>query len=449
MSFRIRRSSRRAFLGGGAVLVGLPFLESALPREVRAAAATAPVRLVYIFLPNGLDMATFRPTVAGANYPTPPMLAPLEALKADFSVITGLENVAARPDNLGDHASGTSSFITCAHANKSETDIRLGVSADQVAAQAFGSQTRLPSLQIGIDGGGGTGNCETGYSCTYARNISWADATTPLPKIVDPKQVFDRIFAGFNPDETDAEAEKRRLYNKSVLDQVKGDATSLSAKLAYTDRQKLEQYLTGLRELEGRLVTTGPAVSCTPGTAPPAARGLAYDVHVRHMMDLMVLALSCDATRVISFMCGNALSNKTHPFLGITAGHHDISHHSGDVAKIAQLAQIGLWEMEQIAYFLQKLKDVPDGAQGQNLLYNSAVYVSSDISDGNRHNHDDLPVVLGGHAGGRLNPGRFISYPNTRNQPKEKMANLLVTVLQAAGVQGATLGDSTGPLADL
>ena len=449
MSFRIRRSSRRVFLGGGAVLVGLPFLESALPREVRAQTATPPpVRLVYVFLPNGLDMATFRPATTGAGWATTPMLAPLEALKADFSVITGLENISGRPDDLGDHASGTSSFITCAHANKSETDIRLGVSADQVAAQAFGSQTRLPSLQLGIDGGGGSGNCDSGYSCTYTRNISWADATTPLPKITDPKQAFDRIFAGFDPDETDAEAEKRRLYNKSVLDQVKTEATSLSAKLGYTDRQKLEQYLTGVRELEGRLVTTGPTVTCTPGTPPPVARGLAYDVHVRHMTDLMVTALTCDATRVISFMFGNGLSNKTHPFLGISGGHHDISHHSGDAAKIAQLAQIGLWEMEQVAYFFGKLKAVTEG-DGQNLLQNSAIFVSSDISDGNRHNHDDLPVVLGGHGGGRLHPGQHIAFPNTRNQPKEKMANLLVTMLQVAGVENATVGDSTGPLANI
>jgi hypothetical protein len=445
MAIRIRRSSRRAFLGGGAVLVGLPFLESALPRELRAATAARPVRLVYIFLPNGLDMATFRPTATGTGYATPPMLVPLEPLKADFSVITGLENINARPDNQGDHASGTSSFITCAHAFKSETEINLGISADQVAAQAFGSQTRLPSLQLGIDGGGTSGNCDTGYSCAYARNISWSSATTPLPKITDPKQVFDQIFAGYDPEETDAEAEKRRLYNKSVLDQVKAEAASLSPRLGYTDRQKLDQYLTGVRELEGRLVTTGPTVTCTPGATPPTGRGIAYDVHLRAMSDLMVTALTCDATRIITFMVGNALSNRTHPFLNITGGHHDISHHSGDAAKIAQLAQIGLWEMEQMAYFLGKLKETPDG-QGQNLLTNSAVYISSDISDGNRHNHDDLPVILAGHAGGRFTPGKHIAYPNTRNQPKEKMANLLVTMLEAAGVAGATLGDSTGPL---
>jgi hypothetical protein len=447
---RPRSWTRRAFLGSSGAVVGLPFLESALPRQARAQdAATTPIRLVYIFYPNGLDMETFRPTSTGEGYATPPMLAPLEALKADFTVVTGLENANGRPDELGDHASGTSSFITCAHANKSETDIRLGVSADQIAAQTFGHLTRLPSLQLGIDGGNPTGNCDSGYSCAYTRNISWADVTTPLPKITDPLQVFNQIFEGFDPDESDAEAEKRRLYNKSVLDLVVGDANSLMGKLGATDRVKLDQYLEGIRELEGRLVDVGPGLSCTPGEEPPTGRGIDYEVHVRTMNDLMVLALTCDATRVITFMLGNGLSGRTYPFLGINGGHHDISHHSGDATKISQLAQIGIWEMEQLAYFLGQLKQVPDGTEGQNLLYNSAIFMSSDISDGNRHNHDDLPVVLAGHAGGALTPGRHVAYPTGFRDPKEKMANLLVGMLEAAGIPGATLGDSTGPLADI
>jgi hypothetical protein len=446
VTVHVNRRTRRAFLGGGAVLVGLPFLESVLPRELRAQSATPPVRLVYIFVPNGLDMATFRPTASGTGYPTPPMLAPLEALKADFSVVTGLENPTAKPDAQGDHASGTSSFITCVHAFKSETDIHLGISADQVAAKALGAATRLPSMQLGIDGGGGSGNCDSGYSCTYARNISWADETTPLPKMTDPKQVFDQIFAGVDPDESMADAEKRRLYDKSVLDYVKADATALMPRLGYTDRQKLEQFLEGVRQQEQRL-GSGPALTCTKGTAPASGR-LAYDVHLKTMLDLMTMALTCDATRIITFMFGNALSNKTHPFLGITGGHHDISHHSSDAAKIADLAKIGLWEMEQLAYFLAALKAVPDG-DGQNLLYNSAVFLSSDISDGNRHNHDDLPVILAGSAGGKLHPGQHVAFPTGRNVTKEKMANLLITMLEAAGVAGATLGDGTGPLATL
>jgi hypothetical protein len=446
--------SRRLLLGGGAVAVGLPFLESALPKLARAQTA-APVRLIYLFVPNGLDMATFRPTAAGAGYPTPPMLAPLDPYKPDFSVVTGLENINGRPDEIGDHASGTSAFITCAHANKSETEIYLGISADQVAAQALGAATRLPSLQLGVDGGGASGNCDSGYSCAYTRNISWSGPSTPLPKITNPRQVFDQIFAGYDPDESEAEAEKRRLYDKSVLDAVVGDANGLMTKLGATDRQKLEQYLNGVRELERRLGGMAPGITCTPGEPPPSVSGgfggssIDYPTHLRAMLDLIVLALACDATRIVTFMFGNGLSNRTHPFLGIDGGHHDISHHAGDEAKIAQLAQIGRWEMEQFAYFLGRLKETGDVVEGQNVLFNSAIFLSSDISDGNRHNHDDLPVLLAGNAGGALHPGRHIAYPNQRNQPKEKLANLLVTMLEAAGVSGATLGDSTGPLVDL
>jgi hypothetical protein len=262
--------------------------------------------LVYIYLPNGLDMATFRPATTGRSYELSPMLASLSAHKADFSVITGLENANANPDGPGDHASGTSSFITCAHANKSETDIQLGISADQIAARKFGMLTRLPSLQLGIDGGGASGGCDSGYSCAYTRNISWADAVTPLPKIVDPRQAFDQLFEGYDAGASEAEAAKRRAYDKSVLDSVLADVASLQPKLGSTDRQKLEQYLTGVRELEKRLVGMGPKVTCNPGDPPVADEDLDYPAHVKAMLDLMALAFACDATRIASLMLGNA-----------------------------------------------------------------------------------------------------------------------------------------------
>ncbi len=443
------RLSRRLLLGGGATLVGLPFLESALPRAARAQTPAAPVRLVYLYLPNGLNMATFRPTTSGAAYELPPMFTGLSALKPEFSVVTGLENINANPDGPGDHASGTSSFITCAHANKSESIINLGVSADQLAAQKFGMLTRLPSLQLGIDGGGASGGCDSGYSCAYTRSISWADATTPLPKIVDPRQAFDQLFQGFDPGASVAEAEKRRAYDKSVLDAVTADASSLLPKLGAGDRRKLDQYLTGVRELETRLVNLGPQVTCAPGTAPASNKDLDYPAHVKAMLDLTALALACDATRIVSLMFGNAVSSRTHPFLGITEGHHDISHHGSDPVKLAQLATIGAWELAQLGYLLGLLKALPDSVEGQDILYNSAVFCSSDISDGNRHNHDDMPIVLGGHAGGAFTPGSHIAYPNVKGQPKEKVSNLLVTMLEATGVTGATLGDSTGALTGL
>jgi hypothetical protein len=442
--------SRRLLLGGGATLLGLPFLESALPRQARAQAVAAPVRLVYIYLPNGLDMATFRPATVGADYALSPMLASLAPLKSEFSVVTGLENVNAKPDGAGDHASGTSGFITCSHANKSESVIKLGISADQVAAQNFGAATRLPSLQLGIDGGGTAGGCDSGYSCAYTRNISWTDAVTPLPKIVDPRQAFDQLFEGYDAGASAAEAEKRRAYEKSVIDAVLGDVDSLKPKLGVSDQTKLDQYLSGVRDLEKRLVEMGPSVSCSPGVPPVANATLDYPAHLKAMLDLVALAFACDATRIVSLMLGNAVSQRTHPFLNINSGHHDISHHMSDPALIAQLAKIGEWEMQQLGYLFTQLKAAPDQVEGQDLLYNSAVFCSSDISDGNRHNHDDMPIILGGHGGGKLSPGKHVTYTaDDKTAPKQKVSNLLVTMLEAAGVAGAQLGDSTGPLAEL
>jgi len=447
---RAPQISRRLLLGGGATLFGLPFLESALPRSARAQAQAAPVRLVYIFLPNGLDMATFRPTTVGADYTLPPMFAGLEASKGDFSIVTGLENVNAKPDMAGDHAAGTSSFISCAHANKSETDIKLGISADQVAAQKIGMATRLKSLQLGTDGGGATGNCDSGYSCAYARNISWADAVTPLPKIVDPAQAFNQLFEGYDPNASAAETAKRQAYEKSVIDFVLADVNGLSPKLGATDKVKLDQYLTGVRELEKRVIGSGPGAGCMPGTPPTKGASMDYPTKLKAMMDLIALAFACDATRIVTLMLGNAVSQHTHPFLDITSGHHDISHHMNDPAMIAQLAKIGAWEMQQLAYFFSKLKALPDSVGDQNVLYNSAVFCSSDISDGNRHNHDDMPIVLGGHGGGKLTPGQHVSFtPAMKSMPKQKVSNLLVTMLETAGVTGAQFGDSTGPLTGL
>ncbi len=443
--------SRRLLLGGSASLLGLPFLESLLPRAARAQAAAAPVRLMYFYVPNGLDMATFRPAMVGTDYSLPPMLASLSSLKSELSVITGLENFNARPDMAGDHASGTSGFITCVHANKSETQIQLGISADQVAAKAFGGMTRLPSLELGIDGGGASGGCDSGYSCAYTRNISWTDAVTPRPKIVKPRQAFDQLFQGYDPAASAAEAAKRRAYEKSGIDAVVGDVNALKPKLGSTDQKKLDQYLTGVRELEKQLVELGPGVSCSPGQPPAETADDTYPTHAKAMLDIVALAFSCDATRIVTFMLGNAGSQRTHPFLDIASGHHDISHHQSDPEKIAQLAKIGAWEVEQLSYLLGKLAAAPDSVEGQSVLYNSAVFFSSEISDGNRHNHDDMPIILAGHAGGKLSPGKHIAFKSDRDTPKQKVSNLLVTMLEAAGVPqaDAKLGDSTGSLPEL
>jgi hypothetical protein len=230
---------------------------------------------------------------------------------------------------------------------------------------------------------------------------------------------------------------------------VLADVDGLAPKLGATDKTKLDQYLTSVRELEKRVVELGPQVTCTPGTAPPKKDQLDYPAHVKAMMDLIGLAFACDATRVVTLMFGNAVSGRTHQFLGVSGGHHDISHHMNDPGLIAQLAKIGAWEMQQLGYLLGKLKDQPDSVEGQNLLYNSAVFCSSDISDGNRHNHDDMPIVLGGHGGGRLKPGQHVRYSAEKGAPKQKVSNLLLTMLDAAGVGDAQLGDSAATLTEL
>jgi hypothetical protein len=440
------RPSRRAFLGGGSVVVALPFLESLLPRSARAQAAAPTQRMVFWFVPNGINGSTanaWKPVEVGTTYTTTPILMPLDPLKADFQVVTGLANVLGKPDGPGDHAAGTSSTITCAHATKSLSNIMLGISADQVAAQAFGTQTRLPSLQLGMSGGNATGDCDNGYSCAYARNISWSGVSTPLPKITDPGTVFDQIFKGFVPGQSAVDAAKRRALNQSVLDLVTAEANSLSLKLGHTDTHKVAEYLEGVRGLEQQIDGMATGQQCTMGTRPVAVAS-DFPASVKLMCDLMVLAMQCDATRIISFMLGNAASGQTYPSLGITDGHHSISHHGNNPTKLAQLQTIGTWEMTQLAYLLTKMKAVTEGSS--NMLYNSAVFLSSDVSDGNSHTHVDMPVILAGHAAGKISTGRHLTYPTANNQ---KVSNVLVSMLTAYGVQKPVVGDSDGPLVEL
>ncbi len=462
---RGRSLSRRLFLGGGAVTIGLPFLESMMPRVAHAASPVAATRLLYMWIPNGVWMDSFRPDLVGPNYTMPPVLSALAPLRSDFSVVTGLDNKPAAPEQAGDHASGTSGFITCAHALKSDSKINLGVSADQLAVNGMaknGIKTRIPSMQLGIDGGGTAGGCDSGYSCAYSRNVSWADATTPLPKITDPLQAFNKIFEGYDANASAADVAKRQAYDQSVLDSVIGDIGSLNGKLGKTDQVKLDQYLTGVRALEQELTSAAPMNSCMKGTAPPA-KVADYPSHVKSMMDLMVLAYQCDATRVITFMLGNAGSNQTYPFLmaenkPIIRAHHEISHHGGNSTSIAQLIAINTWTFQQVAYLLTKMKAISDGPSGENMLTNSTVFVSSDISDGNRHNHDDMPILLAGHGGGVLKPGQHVRYGSAISAPSWKtrpassdipVANLLLTTLKTVGVTGVTLGDGTAPLTEV
>ncbi|MFO0548293.1 MAG: DUF1552 domain-containing protein [Polyangiaceae bacterium] len=433
---------RRALLGGAGALLALPWLESLAGRgAARAAEDGPPRRFLAYYVPCGIHMPAWRPSVVGANYDLSPILTPLANVKSKVNVLTGLANLPARPDGPGDHASGTGAFITAAHPKKTQgADIQNGISVDQIVAQAVGDATRIPSLQIGIEAGSGIGDCDSGYSCAYARNISWASATQPLPKLTSPAVVFDQLFAGFDPNETAAEQAKRRLYRTSILDHVRADASSLRTRLGATDRAKLDQYLTGVDELATKIDKSASGPACTPIPRPEEPVDL--EEHIAVMTELMVLAFQCDSTRVISFMLANAGSNRSYEFLGVSGGHHEISHHQDLQENFDKLTVIDTWEVKQFAMLLEAMDAVEDVAGG-TLLDNSLVFFSSEISDGNAHNHDDMPVLLGGRAGGTVTSGRHITYDDVT------VANLFMSIATWAGADVAAIGDSSGTLTDL
>ena len=434
------RLTRRALFGAAGAALAIPLLESLSPR--RAAQAGVPLlprRIIVWYVPcgiNGSSANAFRPVTAGADYALPPMLAPLAALRSEVLVLSGLANRPAQAsylgvnDGAGDHARGTGSFLTNARIVKTEgAGVRNGVSFDQVAAAAIGAETRLPSLQLGIDGGAATGGCDSGYSCAYARNISWSDATTPVPKLTNPAVVFDQLFAG---GESEALRARRQVYQSSVLDYVLDDAARLSPRLGQTDRQKLDQYLTAVRELERRILSAAGPTTCV---APPRpVDGLAFADLVGVMNQLMAMALRCDATRVITFMLGNAGSSRDYSFAGAAGAHHELSHHMSDPAKLAKLQTIGTWEVQQFAALLGLLDGMrePDGT---SLLDNTAVLISSEIGDGNSHPHAALPVLVAGRCGGALTPGRHVVYADER-----PIANLYLALLQAVGASTRSFG---------
>lgn len=431
--------SRRSFLRAAGVSLSLPLLPSLLPRDAWAQDGTPPVRLLYYYVPCGIHMAHWTPNATGPGYDLPPILKPLASIQDKVSVISGLANMSGRDSRPGDHARGTGCFITCELPTYGS--VLLGPSIDQVVAASIGDQTPFPSLQLGIDGGANSGNCDSGYACAYQRSISWVNDTTPLPKIVDPRILFDQLFTGVGGEDP-VLAERRRQLKLSILDNVAQDATRLQSRMAASDKVKLDQYLTGVREVEKRIDALGTNV-CVPPDRP--GRGLDVPTRVDIMSDLMKIAFECDLTRVITFMLANGGSGRSHSWIGTPGNHHGFSHHQGNPASHLALSQINTWEIEVFASFLAKL----DGVSETNgtLLDNSLIMLGSEISDGNRHNHDDLPVLLAGGGGGAVTPGRHIAFNVSDREP---VANLLLSMADAAGVPLTRFGsDGTRQLPGL
>lgn len=431
-----RGLSRRALLAGGAVAVGLPFLDVMRP-PARAAGPVRPRRLLCYFVPNGVR--------GDAWFPAPdpvlqlsPSLAALAPVKERVIVFSGLANAPGSPELPGSHASGTAAFLTARKARRSEVDLHVGVSLDQRYAAAIAGATPLDSLQLGCEGGGSFGACDIGFACAYHRSISWSSPTTPLPKLTSPRLAFDLLLAGDDPGASAAARARRRAQRRSVLDVVLADVHDLEGDLGVGDRVRLDAYLEGLRALERQV--DAPAGAC-PAASPPGEPA-DFLAHLDLMNELMVLAFACDRTRVLTFMLGNAASNRAFPFLGVEGGHHDLSHHAGDAAKIAGLRQVDAWQAAQFARLLQRLADTPEG--DGDLLRSTIVLLGSDVGDGNSHSHHDLPVLLAG-GDDLWGGGRHLAY-----ETGTPLARLYVSLLQALGLPDTRFGeDGDGPLPGL
>jgi len=449
--------SRRTLLRGLGTAVALPMLDAMLPDSgiVQAAVtgrpnvAGAPVRSAFMFLPNGVNYPEWLPKGEGANYTFSKLLAPLEKIRADVNILSGLtlDNARAKGDGPGDHARSAAAFLTGSHPNKTAgRDIRLGVSIDQVMANQIGGVTKLPSLELGLDKGQIAGECDSGYSCAYVSNISWRSETSPMPKEIDPRSLFDRLFGANGPDTGKADTAKLVRQRKSVLDYVAEDTKRLQAKLGASDKHKLDEFTTSIRSIEKRIDFAKAQDAAAPVIKPTLERpdGIpgTTQAHMRLMVDLLVLAFQMDLTRVATVMVARDGSNRNFPDLGITEGHHSLSHHSGNPKKIEAIQKIDIFHMEQFAYFVERLKSVSEG--GGTMLDNTMLMCGSGIGDGNRHNHENLPIVWAGKAGGQVKTGRHIAYE--RNTP---LCNLYLNMLQMAGGKAERFGDSDGMLKQL
>ena len=430
--------TRRAFLRASGACLALPLLESFGHRAFAAPTpVAAPKRLAFLYVPNGVNVEQWQVKEEGSDYVLSPTLATLAPHRKDFTLISGLnhENATPGPDGPGDHSRATAVYLTGTRPKKTGgSDIYNGVSLDQVAARHIGAKTRLPSLELTTDGPRSSGRCDSGYSCAYQYNLSWATPTKPIPAEQNPRAVFERLFGA--PGEASA---ARRELRRSVLDSVLEDARSLDRNLTAADREKLDQYLTSIRDVERRVEQAERSAPKLPGFTPPAGIPDSYRDHIRAMFDLMLLAFQGDSTRVCTFMLAHDGSNRAFPEIGVPEAHHQLSHHQGNEAKLAKLAQIDRFYVEQFAWFLSRMKEVREA--DHSLLDQTMLVYGGCLSDGYKHLHNNLPVIVAGRGGGALKPGRHLVAPDLT-----PMCNLYSALLHGLEVRQTQFGDSTGAL---
>jgi len=439
---------RRTILRGLGVALGLPMLDAMAPLAQAAPApsgAKVPTRLCFVYAPTGMIMDNWWPKGAGENFAYSRILKPLEGFRADINVLGGLalHGGNALGDGGGDHARAGASFLTGIHCKKTlGSDIHNGISADQVAAFAIGSQTRFPSLELGCEDSRTVGNCDSGYSCAYTNSISWRNATVPMPPETNPRLVFQRLFGSLDTSLDPVVRARTQQDRTSILDVVNNRARQLMGTLGPADRRKMDQYLTAVREVETRIQRAeSDDREFSPDIEKPAGIPAVYSEYAKLMFDLQALALQADLTRIVTMMYTREGSAQSYPELGFTDGHHPLSHHRNNPENMEKVTQINCFHTSLFAYYLGKLKAIQDG--DGSLLDHSMIVYGSGLSDPNRHLHENLPAIVAGHGGG-LRPGRYIQHDK-----ETPMTNLYMTLLDRVGVHPESIGDSTGKVEHL
>jgi len=434
--------SRRTILRGAGTALALPVLDAMMPALV-GAAPTPPTRLAFVYHPVGMILDRWTPKATGTGFELTPSMKALEPFRENMTVLTGLAQVQGRAlgDGPGDHAREGATWLTGVHPKRSETNIGCGISADQIAANELGKHTQLASLELSLEAPGLAGACDQNYSCAYTNTVSWKTPTIPLPMEASPRVIFERLFG--EGGSSDPAARKLQLNKqRSILDYVAGSIDRLQSDLGNRDKRKLSEYLDSIRDLERRIQNAElqSAEVKLPEMQKPDSTPESFEEHAKLLIELQAIAYQTDMTRVITFMLGRAGSNRAYRSIGISDGHHSLTHHMNDPEKIEKVAQIDAHLVKTFAAYLDKMKSTPDGVGG-TLLDNMLICYGSSLGDGNIHTHHDLPIAL--LAGKRY----FAGNRHLRFAPETPLNNLFLNMFDAAGVPCSSFGDSTGRLA--
>ena len=437
-----RTLPRRTFLRGMGTAVALPFLDAMTPALAKPLAGKAPVRMAFVYVPNGMDMRHWNMDYEGSLGVLPQTLQPLEPHKKDILVLGNLTHNTGRAllDGAGDHGRCCGSYLTGVQVKKSVSDIRASVSMDQLVADQIGKQTRFASLEVGLEDGRQAGDCDSGYSCAYTNNLAWRSETQPLPPILDPRALFERLF-GDGAELSPEARTQRRLNRRSILDFITEDTRALHGDLGPTDQRKLDEYLSSIRQIEDQLKRAEQEnAQVDPGMEKPYGIPSDFAEHFRLMTDMITVAFQADLTRVVTFLVTREGTSRAYREIGIPDGHHPLTHHRNIREQMDKVAKINQYQMEQFSQWVTKLKGAQEG--NGSLLDNSMIVYGAGLSDGNQHTHHDLPTLIAGRGGDNfIKTGRRVVY-----RKETPMCNLFLTMMDRMGTRMDHFGDATGHL---